>query len=937
VATEPIPSVLNDCGCCAGIEQETPQVIWNRPGLRAIAYRVGTHQQFKASLLARIQSSRQVALQRLQTRRDDDFTIALLDSFSTVADVLTFYSERIANDAYLRTAVERRSVLELAQLIGYQLSPGVAASTFLAFTMDDAPGALGTTLLPPTTAQVQPEVPLTITIDVGTKVQSIPGPGEKPQTFETVERIDARADWNAIQPRLTQPQVVSTSSQSFILAGAINTLKKGDKILVRDDQNPDQVLSILNVSFTTDPVAIANNKSTTQIDVAILAPGTTGYNPATYNPASTGTIGKIDDFALNAELTDAVASKIIAAQWEADTLIALAKIQKWPLDQLAANINKQLAQSQPAASAGVWVFRQRAAAFGYNAPIWDSIQPGLRVEGVFQQAVVSNTGTTSITVPIPAPYGTSWEGLNLDHYDNCAAGRCALYLDNTYPEIVPGSWIALLSPDVNTGVASVLSNTEVAHSEFTLSAKVSMLTVHPPALLSSYPIRDTAILCQSELLALAPVPITNNKGEKVNVIVLDRAYLGLTTGRKVVISGERDDLPGVSVAEVRTLQEVTLQNGFTVITLDSELDHSYVRSSIRINANVALSSNGETVQEILGSGDGAQTFQSYVLQQTPLTYISANSPTGIQTTLEIRVDDMLWQEVPFFYGHGPEEHIYITREDDAGKTTVMFGDGVSGTRLPTGQQNVKAKYRRGIGLGGLVRANQLSLLLSRPLGLKAANNPLPAAGAADPEKLDEARRNATLTIMTLGRIVSLDDYQDFARAFAGIGKALASWTWSGQQRTVLLTVAGADGVAVPASGTLYQNLLAAIHRYSEPFVTVLLNSYDPIFFRISGSVTVKPDFLVAKVAADVESALRDAFSFDARDFGQPVHLSEVIATIQNVNGVLDVDLSQFYRSDLSPDLVTHIPAAVPRPGKNEFFAAQLLTLDSRPLGLEVTE
>ena len=45
-------------------------------------------------------------------------------------DVLTFYQERIANEGYLRTATERRSMLELARAIGYELSPGVAASTY---------------------------------------------------------------------------------------------------------------------------------------------------------------------------------------------------------------------------------------------------------------------------------------------------------------------------------------------------------------------------------------------------------------------------------------------------------------------------------------------------------------------------------------------------------------------------------------------------------------------------------------------------------------------------------------------------------------------------------------------------------------------------------------------------------------------------------------
>src|SRR5262249_13674051 len=158
---------LNDCGCCAGLGIETPVAINNRAGLSAIAYRAGTHAQFKASMLAALSSAERPALLGLRTREDDDFTIALLDAWATVADVLTFYQERIANESYLHTATERLSLVELARLIGYRLRPGVAASVYLAFIVEDAPGA-----------------PRRATIDVGVKAQSIPGPDEQAQTFE---------------------------------------------------------------------------------------------------------------------------------------------------------------------------------------------------------------------------------------------------------------------------------------------------------------------------------------------------------------------------------------------------------------------------------------------------------------------------------------------------------------------------------------------------------------------------------------------------------------------------------------------------------------------------------------------------------------------------------------------------------------------------------
>jgi len=100
----------------------------NRPGLDHLRYRVGVYGAFLETMLARLSSRDYPAFQALTTRDPGDPAIALLDSWAVVADVLTFYTERFVNEGYLRTATERRSVLELARLIGYALRPGVSAT-----------------------------------------------------------------------------------------------------------------------------------------------------------------------------------------------------------------------------------------------------------------------------------------------------------------------------------------------------------------------------------------------------------------------------------------------------------------------------------------------------------------------------------------------------------------------------------------------------------------------------------------------------------------------------------------------------------------------------------------------------------------------------------------------------------------------------------------
>ena len=123
------------------------------------------------------------------------------------------------------------------------------------------------------------------------------------------------------------------------------------------------------------------------------------------------------------------------------------------------------------------------------------------------------------------------------------------------------------------------------------------------------------------------------------------------------------------------------------------------------------------------------------------------------------------------YGLGPRSRGYIVRRSDDNVASVIFGDGEQGARPPTGTENIVATYRTGIGLAGMLGADRLTLLRERPLGIASVNNPLPTTGAAEPENRDAAKENAPLTVLTMERIVSLRDFEDFARGFAGIGKA----------------------------------------------------------------------------------------------------------------------------------------------------------------------
>ncbi len=217
------------CGCCSGTTHHTPAEIENRSGLSEICYRSGTHGDFLASMLTGLSSSTRPTLGRLRTRDGDDPTIALLDAWAVSCDVLSFYTERLANESYLGTAVDPVSLQEMGKLTGYRQNPGVAAETMLAFTMERPPATVAAA--PKDPGLLPPVVPGAATLPIGLRVQSIPGPGEQPQTFETVESIEARPEWNVLPLATTEPRLPIWGRRDAWFAGAANNLQRGDAVL----------------------------------------------------------------------------------------------------------------------------------------------------------------------------------------------------------------------------------------------------------------------------------------------------------------------------------------------------------------------------------------------------------------------------------------------------------------------------------------------------------------------------------------------------------------------------------------------------------------------------------------------------------------------------------------------------------------------------------
>ena len=105
-------STLDRLAAATLAQTDTRATRRNPPGLNELTYDAGRYNGAMLRMLARLATLDQLA--RLNPEARDDWSIALLHATAVVTDVLTFYQERITNEGYLATSVDRRSLLELA-------------------------------------------------------------------------------------------------------------------------------------------------------------------------------------------------------------------------------------------------------------------------------------------------------------------------------------------------------------------------------------------------------------------------------------------------------------------------------------------------------------------------------------------------------------------------------------------------------------------------------------------------------------------------------------------------------------------------------------------------------------------------------------------------------------------------------------------------------
>jgi uncharacterized phage protein gp47/JayE len=791
------------CGCCEPDVPPAPATIDNRPGLSAIAYRIGVYATFREAMLEAIAKTPE--LTALGARRDD-YAITLLDLWAAVSDVLTFYQERYANEIFLRTAQQALSLKRLAGLLGYDPAPGVAATAELAFTLDNGK---------------------VVQAPIGLRVQSAPSQNQQPLTFETLEACVL--DWRFNNLRIFPAPTT---------------------------QNPLQQNSIQATLGRRDGPEIAANFAAG--DSVVL------YNDYGHDP---------------------VEEKKIAQLSVQDDRNILTWSQ--PVQSPAWNSFSEADK-----------FKRKIQLFAYN------------VQTPWFHAVADNS----------VPGGVAW--IFDTTLDFSLSPRSDFFLDARYSDLSAGDVLLFVIPLTTGGIQTIactvvqvdqaqrifgpLSDT-VTHIvlDRTLPAFADIRSAVVYQLTGDYLLfwdgtYDSTI--NSGTLYLPGISVTDENGPGVEAgrTISQNGYVpgvvihpqDIAVGRKFLLTDSSNQPIQATLHSTPTIDPPSSPpDSFAhlVLTVDADVVSLLTDSAVLLG-NILLASHGQTVSnEVIGSGDASKKLQTFELRQQPLTYVPGPGTNGVVSSLSVRVNGLLWQEVPGLYEQPPGAQVFSTSTAEDGGRLIQTGDGATGGAvLPTGVGNITATCRVGCGLAGRVGAGALTTLLDRLQGLTSVTNPLSAEGGADPETQSMVRANAPRTVRTFGRAVSLQDFADLITASGEVAKAEAIWIWDGLAPAVCLTVAGQAGGVFSDPYTLAANLANA----RDPNQRLLIGNFQSVPIVVSASVLVSSQFVTQVVLSAVNAALLDALSFDNLNLGQSIHLSVMYAVMQTVAGVVAVDITR---------------------------------------------
>lgn len=263
-------------------------------------------------------------------------------------------------------------------------------------------------------------------------------------------------------------------------------------------------------------------------------------------------------------------------------------------------------------------------------------------------------------------------------------------------------------------------------------------------------------------------------------------------------------------------------------------------------------------------------------------------------TLILFLDGVLWERKDTLGRSGPNDEHYIVDISEDKIAYIKFGDNINGKTPAAGQQMVGTYYiTQGVtGNVDVSNINETDFDFSPYVQdgtLINTSNPLKAVGGTNYEGLDRIKRSAPLSLRTLDRAVTRQDYEDIAKLAPGVDKAKVFFE-CGKNVDIYISPNG--------GGVAQTSLLESTRNYIDQrdMVTTIVRCLPTGESFIYLKATVNARFRMDKVVtkSDIITTLTDNYSYENSDINAPIMLSDVYALIDNLDKVDNLTIDEFY-------------------------------------------
>jgi uncharacterized phage protein gp47/JayE len=300
----------------------------------------------------------------------------------------------------------------------------------------------------------------------------------------------------------------------------------------------------------------------------------------------------------------------------------------------------------------------------------------------------------------------------------------------------------------------------------------------------------------------------------------------------------------------------------------------------------ALSVSIPVKQQIYNSNVLLGTTSGSALDNIDLNY------SIVDASINLVINNELWLFKDTLGLSGPDDLHFTTNVRENGVLYIQFGDGFNG-KIPEPNSNVLGNFMTTRGTLGNLPSNSINSIDSNlnypPTITATVTNTLPTTGGLDIENIRSIRYKTPLSVRTLDRAVTAQDYEDIAIMYPGVSKARLSFDCSKPIEIFIYPIGG--GIA---SNALLEDTYTFIYQRKMVGTHISVKPSGESYLVLDISVTGKFRITSAEIQSKVLEVLNNFLNPENSEINKPVRKSDLYALIDNLPQVDFLNINKMY-------------------------------------------